>query len=167
MKKILLLAALLAMTLSMSAQKGETSAIVGLGYQTDYKRFAIGAQGRYHILDNVRIAPDITFYFPKDKVTGVDVMINAHYVFRFPQDKFSVYPLAGIGIQNNFYGKQNIVIGGIEQKTDSHSKTDLAFNLGGGISYLIGAKTFLNAEVKFILGDNDCAVVMIGYGYKF
>lgn len=167
MKKILVLVALIVTNFSLSAQKGETSAIVGLGYQTDYGRFAIGAQGRYNILDNVRIAPDITFYFPKDKVTGLDVMVNAHYVFRFPQDQFSVYPLAGIGIQNNFYGKQTIKIDGVDQKTDSHSKTDFAFNLGGGISYQIGDKTFLNAEAKFILGDNDCAVFMIGYGYKF
>lgn len=167
MKKIIVLVAFMATIFSLSAQKGDRSVIGSLGYQTDYQRFAISAQGRYNILDNVRIAPDVTFYFPKNKVTGVDVMLNAHYVFYLTQEKISVYPLAGFGVQNNFYGKQSVTIGGTEQKTDSHSETDLAFNLGGGISYEIDDRFFLNAEVKFILGDNDCAVILVGYGYKF
>lgn len=167
MKKIILLLACIATGLSLSAQKGDKAAIGSLGYQTDYKRFAIGVQGRYNILDNVRIAPDITFYFPKDKVTGLDVMLNVHYVFKLPQERISVFPLAGLGIQNNFYGRQSITIGGTEQKTDSHTETDLAFNLGGGITYQVDDRFFLNAEARFILGDNDCAVILIGYGYKF
>ena len=35
------------------------------------------AQGRYVIADNLRIAPDLTFFFPKDKVTGLDVNVNS------------------------------------------------------------------------------------------
>ena len=94
-------------------------------------------------------------------------MLNVHYVFKLPQERISVYPLAGLGIQNNFYGKQSVIIGGTEQKTDSHTETDLAFNLGGGITYQVDDRFFLNAEARFILGDNGCAVILIGYGYKF
>lgn len=169
MKKFLLLVAFIATTFSISAQvqSGDFSVVGNLGYQTNFERFAIGVQGRYNLMRNIRIAPDVTFYFPKDKVTGLDVMLNAHYVFYFPQDRFSVYPLAGIGMQNNFYGKQDIVVDGETHKTDSHSSTDFAFNLGGGISYQISPQGFLNAEVKFILGDHDAAVIMLGYGYRF
>lgn len=149
-------------------QASELAIVGNVGYQTNFKRFAIGAQGRYNLMKNIRIAPDITFYFPKDKITGLDIMLNAHYVFYFPQDKFSVYPLAGIGMQNNFYGKQDIIdINGNVPKTDSHSSSDFAFNLGGGISYQISPNVFLNAEAKFMLGDNDNAAIMLGYGYKF
>ena len=49
MKKIILLLACIATGLSLSAQKGDKAAIGSLGYQTDYKRFAIGVQGRYNI----------------------------------------------------------------------------------------------------------------------
>jgi len=179
MKKILLIVAFTAAVFSLSAQTNSNSAfrspqasdfaIVGsIGYQTNFERFAIAAQGRYNLMRNIRIAPDIAFYFPKDKVTGLDVMLNAHYVFYFPQDRFSVYPLAGFGMQNNFYGKQTILdVNGREVKTDSHSKTDFAFNLGGGISYQISPAGFLNAEVKFMLGDNDNAAIMLGYGHRF
>lgn len=177
MKKLLLLGAFIALTLGLSAQSGSDFrspqasdfAVVGsVGYQTNFKRFAIAAQGRYNLMRNIRIAPDIAFYFPKDKVTGLDVMLNVHYVFYFPQDRFSVYPLAGFGMQNNFYGKQTVTLAdGSTQKTDSHSSTDFAFNLGGGISYQVTPNGFLNAEVKFMLGDNDNAAIMLGYGWRF
>lgn len=150
-----------------SPQASDFAIVGSVGYQTNFERFAIAAQGRYNLMRNIRIAPDIAFYFPKDKVTGLDVMLNAHYVFYFPQDRFSVYPLAGIGMQNNFYGKQTIIVNGEEVKTDSDNKTDFAFNLGGGISYQISPKGFLNAEVKFMLGDNDNVAIMLGYGYRF
>ncbi len=99
-------------SVDMNAQtlKGESSLMGNVGYQTNYERFAIGVQGRYAIADNLRIAPDVTFYFPKDKVTGLDVIVivNFHYVFNFKEDgqRFSVYPLAGIGMQNNFYANK-------------------------------------------------------------
>lgn len=175
MKKILLIVAFVATTsLGLSAQtipaaqQGDFSVVGSVGYQTNFERFAIAAQGRYNLMRNIRIAPDIAFYFPKDKVTGLDVMLNAHYVFYFPQDRFSVYPLAGFGMQNNFYGKQDVKLdNGQIEKRDSHSSTDFAFNLGGGISYMVSPNGFLNAEVKFMLGDNDNAAIMIGYGHKF
>ncbi len=70
-------------------------------------------------------------------------------------------------MQNNFIGKQKVEVNGETRETDSDSKTKLAFNLGGGISYAIDSKSFLNAEAKFQFADEDNAVIMIGYGYRF
>ena len=110
MKKLILLAMITLASVGMNAQtvKGEGSLMGNVGYQTNYERFGLGVQGRYAIANNLRIAPDVTFYFPKDKITGLDVNVNFHYVFNFKEDGqgFSVYPLAGIGMQNNFYGKR-------------------------------------------------------------
>jgi len=173
MKKLLLLmvvAASLNMSAqsSMLAQQGDMSAIGQIGYQTNYERFAIGAQYRYNLMRNIRIAPDITFFFPKDKVTGLDINLNAHYVFYFPEDRFSVYPLAGFGMQNNFHGKQDFIDSdGNKRQTDSSSKTSFIFNLGGGISYNLDSKSYLNAEAKFMFADDDDALIMLGYGYRF
>lgn len=175
MKKIVLLAAFIAAVFSLSAQTGSVTASQGdmsilgqLGYQTNYDRFGLGAQFRYNLMRNIRIAPDITFFFPKDKVTGLDINLNAHYVFYFPQDRFSVYPLAGIGMQNNFFGKQKFTdVDGVRRETDSDSKTKFAFNLGGGITYAISGNSYLNAEAKFMFADDDAAVIMLGYGYRF
>lgn len=101
MKNLILLAMITLASVGMNAQtvKGEGSLMGNVGYQTNYERFGLGVQGRYAIANNLRIAPDVTFYFPKDKITGLDVNVNFHYVFNFKEDGqgFSVYPLAGIG----------------------------------------------------------------------
>ena len=85
MKKLFLLAMIALASVGINAQtvKGEGSLMGNIGYQTNYERFGLGVQGRYAIANNLRIAPDVTFYFPKDKVTGLDVSVNFHYVFNF------------------------------------------------------------------------------------
>ena len=88
MKNLILLAMITLASVGMNAQtvKGEGSLMGNVGYQTNYERFGLGVQGRYAIANNLRIAPDVTFYFPKDKITGLDVNVNFHYVFNFKED---------------------------------------------------------------------------------
>lgn len=171
MKKFIVFIMIVMTAIGANAQtkKGEGSVLGSLGYQTNYERFGLEAQGRYVIANNLRIAPDISLFFPKDKVTGLDVNLNFHYVFNFREDGqgFSVYPLAGIGMQNNFFGKRTITIDGVSAEQKSDSRTKFAFNLGGGISLPLSAHSFLNAEAKFMFADEDNVVIMLGYGYKF
>lgn len=171
MKKILLCAMLMLAGFGLNAQtmKGEGALVGSIGYQTSYERFGLEVEGRYVLLRNFRIAPNISVFFPKDKVTGLDINLNFHYVFNFRKDGtgFSVYPLAGIGMQNNFYGNRTIVVDGesVEEKRDNVTK--FAFNLGAGVTLPIDAHNFLNAEAKFMFADQDNVVIMLGYGYKF
>lgn len=171
MKKLLLsiMVAVFALGVNAQSAKGDAALVGNVGYQTDYKRFGIGVQGRYAIMDKVRVAPDVTFFFPKDKVTGLDVNVNLHYVFNLNKvgESFSVYPLAGIGMQNNLYGKQTVHVNGEDVKVSRDDKTKFAVNLGAGISFPINAKSFLNAEAKFMFADKDNVVILLGYGYKF
>jgi hypothetical protein len=90
MKKLFLLAMIALASVGINAQtvKGEGSLMGNIGYQTNYERFGLGVQGRYAIANNLRIVPDVTFYFPKDKITGLDVSVNFHYVFNFKKDDF-------------------------------------------------------------------------------
>lgn len=171
MKKILLMMLAIVMTLGADAQsrRGESSLMANAGYQSNYKRFGLGLQYRYVIANNLRIAPDVTFFFPKEKVTGLDVDVNFHYVFNFKADGqgFQVYPLVGIGMQNNFYGDRTVTINGEQIVEDRDNSTDFAFNLGGGITLPLSARCYLNAETKFMFGDRDNVVFMLGYGCRF
>lgn len=165
MKKLLLSIALLAGTLGAFAQseRGEKSLVGHIGVQSDPGRFLIGAQGRYVIADHIRIAPDASLIFPKDKVTGLDINLNAHYVFDI-DNQVSVYPLAGIAMQNaRFSGKK---IDGVKV-LDSDSYTNWGFNLGAGGSYNLSSNTFLNLEMKYTFSDTDCFTFAFGYGIKF
>lgn len=171
MKKLVLTALIALSAMGMNAQtsKGEASLLGYVGYQTNYQRFGIGVQGRYAIAKNIRIAPDITLFFPKDKATGLDADINFHYVFNFKKDGqgFSVYPLAGFGMQNNFYGKKTIEVEGQKVELDRDNSTKLAFNLGGGITLPLSKHSYLNAEAKFMFAQENNVVLMLGYGYQF
>ncbi|WP_165040629.1 porin family protein [Dysgonomonas sp. ZJ709] len=156
MKKLLLLVALVAFSFSVYAQTGFNSALVKAGYQTDAKRFGVGVEGRYSIMENVRIAPEVTFFFPKNHTMGLDVNVNAHYVLPL-QDGFSIYPLAGFAMINNRYSNDG----------NSNSNTDFGFNLGAGAEYSISPKNFLNLDFKYTFTDHDFGVIMLGYGFRF
>ncbi|WP_455497050.1 outer membrane beta-barrel protein [Coprobacter sp.] len=172
MKKLFLaimVAIMAAVELNAQTLKGEGALLGNVGYQTNYQRFGLEFGGRYVIARNLRIAPDITLFFPKDKNTGLDVNLNFHYVFNFSKDGqgFSVYPLVGIGMQNNFYGKRSVVVGNETVEMDSDTSTKFAFNVGGGITLPLSEHSFLNAEAKFMFAKDDNVVIMLGYGYKF
>ena len=80
---------------------------------------------------------------------------------------FSVYPLAGIVMQNNFYGKQKVEVDGVTTELDRRNTTKFAFNLGGGITLPLSERSYLNAEAKFMFANDDNLVIMLGFGYKF
>ncbi len=161
MRKLFLAVAFVASTLGAFAQseKGEKALIGNIGYQSNAERFMIGAQGRYVIADKIRIAPDVMFFFPKSKLTGLDLNVNVHYVFDI-DPKLSVYPLAGIAMQNNRFS-------GSTGEGGSDGSTNFGFNLGAGAGYDLGNDQFVNFELKYTFSDADCMVVALGYGFKF
>lgn len=171
MKRIafLLLSVLMVLGVNAQSRKGESSLMTSVGYQSNFKRFGLGLQARYAVLDNVRIVPEVNLFFPNNKVTGLDVNVNFHYVLNFKADGqgFQVYPLVGVGMQTNFYGKQTIVLNGVDMSESSHTNTEFAFALGGGITLPLSSKSYLNAETKFMTGEKGSLVFMLGYGWKF
>lgn len=156
MKKVLLIIALIAFSFGVFAQKDQRSVLVKAGYETDWKRFGIGAEGRYYIADQVRLAPDLVLFFPKNNTIGMDINVNAHYVFPL-QDGLSIYPLAGLQMSNNRWSKSG----------DSNSWTDFGFNLGFGADYELDSKSYVNAQFQYTLNDWDYALFTVGYGIRF
>ena len=164
MKKTLLLIALVAsFAIGGFAQssQGEKSVVIQGGVKSNPGRFMLGAEGRYAIVDNLRIAPNAYFVFPKDKVTGLDIDLNLHYAFNLDAvtPDLSLYPLLGLSMQNaRFSGGDGV---------KSHGSTQWGFNLGAGIDYGITSTTFLNLEMKYTFSDWDHFNLFVGYGIKF
>lgn len=156
MKKLLLLVALVAFSFSTYAQTGSKSALIKAGYQTKAKRIGLGLEGRYSVTDNIRVAPDVTVFFPKDHLLGMDINVNAHYLLPL-QEGFSFYPLAGIAMINNHYSNDGFSV----------STTDFGFNLGAGAEYNLCPTNYVNVEFKYTFTDRDFAVFMLGYGIRF
>lgn len=158
MKKVLLGIVLAAVfSLGIQAQTGSKAIMPKLGYQTEAKRFGLGVEGRYFFTDNIRVAPGLTFLFPKNHVTGLDVDINVHYVFPI-QSGFSVYPFIGGAMLNNRFSYSG----------ESASFTDFGFNIGAGAQYDVTDNGYVNFEFKYTFVDGtDPAYFMLGYGIRF
>lgn len=167
MKKILFAALLLISSVGGFAQKGDFSLLGNFGYQTDFKRVMLGIQGRYHLTDHFRLAPDLMFFFPKDKTTGLDVDVNAHYVFNLSEDRLALYPLAGFNLQNNFQGERTVKGREGEVTLESKNSTNFGFNVGGGLTYDLSSRNFLNVEYKYVFGKDNSSVIAFGWGYRF
>lgn len=161
MKKVILAVLLAVFSLGLHAQsgKGEKSAILQAGYQSDPGRLMLGVQGRYGIANNIRLAPDVMFLFPKHKTVGLDVNVNAHYVFPL-EGNLSIYPLAGLAMMNGRY------TGDLPDGVGKGS-TNWGFNLGGGFEYQLSGSSFLNLEMKYTFSDWDHFTVGFGYGIRF
>lgn len=167
MKRLLMILAFLTTIAGLNAQtaKEKNSFVMNMGYQTEFQRFGLQAQGRYTLCSKLRLAPDVTFYFPKDQITGLDINVNFHYLF--PWKKITVYPLMGIGLQTNFYANSRLESNDGVVNLFNDTGSDFAFNVGGGITYPLSKRCYLNAESKFMIGYKHNFAIMLGYGHRF
>lgn len=166
MKKVtLLFVVLFAVVFGISAQKGEKSIGLNLNYGTEIESVGLGARFQYNLTDQLRLAPEFTYFFEKDYLSEWDINLNAHYLFPM-QDNLKLYPLAGLLITHwsadfdfNF---------GWASGSFSGSETKVGVNLGGGIQYDINPVLMVNGEIKYcIVSDFDQAVISAGIAYKF
>lgn len=159
MKQLQRVAIIATLLLSSVAVFSQTpfSLLGKLGYQTDAERFGIEVGGRYEASPQVRIAPAVSFFFPKNHNLGFNVDANVQYVIPISGSGLDVYPLVGLNMANNHFSYKGF----------SSSSTDFGANFGAGLDYSLSSDDFLNFEFKYTLGGWDYATFMIGYGYRF
>lgn len=163
MKKFLfLLAAVLCFSVA-NAQKGQMAAGVNLNFGCaydggSYNNIGIGAKFQYSFSNHFRVEPAFTYYLKKDHLSMWDLMVNCHYVFPMAENRFNLYPIAGLGV----LGAKASALG------FSASTTNFGVNLGGGAEYKISDSIALGAELKYqIVSDYGHLGVQIGVTYLF
>ncbi len=159
---MILVAAFCVSTMAVNAQqKGQMAAGVnfdlGLAYSGGYSNFGIGAKFQYSFTDNLRVEPAFTYYFKKDYLSMWDFMANVHWVFKLKNEKFTVYPLVGLGV----VGTRASVWG------YSASTTNFGLNLGGGADYAITKDIAVGAELKYAIVGNANSHLGIQIGAKY
>ena len=164
MKKYLMILAIAlgATTFTGAAQeKGQMAAGVnfdiGLAYSGGYSNFGLGAKFQYSFTDHLRVEPAFTYYFKKDFTSMWDLMANVHWVFKLRNEKFTVYPLVGLGV----VGVKASVFG------YSASTTNFGVNLGGGADWAITPKIAIGAELKYSIVGNSWSHLGIQIGAKY
>ncbi len=152
MKKIILamVVALFAMT-TVSAQEVGNWAIgpkIGL-YTNTGTIFSIGAIGRYSFTDNWRVEPAVAVLCKKG--CSVDINADVQYLFKVA-DAWSVYPLAGISV-NDIRG------------------WSCGINLGGGADFSVADRWDITAGIKWMIQTakhhSNPIIISLGATYKF
>lgn len=191
MKKLLLIICAMTLSLGAFAQKGKSE--VGINFDiaptfsTDpvSANIGIGAKYRYSISNKFRLDANFTYFFPSlteldeelfEKIKMWDVSVNIQYLLKI-KDKFTFYPLAGLGyidvscnsdynsngnsIQDANHDKDLIDAGG-----KSHN---IVFNVGAGLEYKISDHLNAGLELKYpvMVSHVDPVIFTLGVCYKF
>lgn len=134
--------------------------------------FGVGAKFQYNVTNPIRLEADVDYWL-KDKGCDVfDASVNVHYLVGL-SDKFSIYPLVGIGyarIGGIFeYDEDDIKRANYDDDDEiSSSLNRFLFNVGIGAQYALSEKLSIGLEVKYqYLKDFNRMPISIGVAYKF
>lgn len=165
MKKLVMMAVVLMMSVAAMAQSGTQAVGVGvnLGTKSGYSPIGIGAKYQNEFVKNIRGEVAFNYYFPKDYLAEYDVDVNFHYLFQLaPSCNF--YPAVGLAYETLAWtGDAKEALKAMGAKT---SDSGLGINLGGGIEYYLGNSMKVNAEVKY-QSNIDWLTIGVGIAYVF
>jgi outer membrane protein X len=137
MKKIMMIAAMMLMSIGAFAQEGSMAVGAHLGYAgygDGYSPLGLGARFQYEFVENIRGEIDGNYWFKKNDVGLWDANLNFHYLFPIAED-IKVYPLLGL----TFMGTHGL----------DDNQTALGFNIGAGAEYYLQSNLKLSLDIKY------------------
>lgn len=167
MKKIITAACFIAFSfLSANAQE-DTRIGAFLGYGSEIKTLGLGVNAEFLIMENLTIAPNFTYFLPKEessivKTTIFELNANANYYF-LNDDTFGVYGLAGLNYTSVKVKVEDL---GFGFGGASSSEGKVGFNLGAGTNFNLGKSWTPFAELKYVLSDYDQLVLLAGVKFN-
>lgn len=138
MKKLLMVAAMMLMSIGAFAQAGSMAVGAHLGYAgfgDGYSPLGLGARIQYEFVENIRGEIDGNFWFKKNDAGLWDANLNFQYLFPVAED-IKIYPLAGL----TFMGTHGIEDG---------NETAIGFNIGAGAEYYLQENLKLSLDIKY------------------
>lgn len=147
MKKLMLIAALMLVSIGVSAQK-EQFAIggnIGVGvYKNSYTPFGFGPKFQFYFWKQWRGEASFNYWTKKENSGGfMDFNGNVHYVFNVAKN-VNVYPLAGLTV---------VTTHGLPDGAEN--QTLVGFNLGGGAEFFVAPQLKLNLEIKYQYAEKE------------
>ena len=177
MKKLMMIAAMMLMSIGAFAQEGKMAIGANLGYAgygDGYSPMGLGAKFQYEFIENFRGEAAFNYWFPKNKAGVMDFDLNFHYLFPVA-DAVKLYPIAGVNLAMQH--------GDMDEK-----ETIFGFNLGFGGEYYLSEQLKVNLDIKYqynkekksvTVSDGynsvtvnqdikfDCPVFQVGIAYVF
>lgn len=124
-------------------------------YGSEVENLGIGATAEFPVMDKLVIAPDISFYFPKDDVNVFEINANVNYYF-LEEETIGFYGLGGLNYTNVK----------VDYGFGSDSDGELGLNLGLGANFQIDQSFLPFAEIKYVIGDYDELVIAAGVKFN-
>lgn len=174
MRKLFLALLVALVSVSASAQKGQTAVGANMSYGTEISNIGFGVKGQYGITDAIRVEAGFDYFLKKDACTFWNINLNAHYLFPL-SDKLKVYPLVGLTYAHTSVDFGSYDLPSWDEYSDeygadggSSSDSKIGVNLGAGLQYDLSDKWAVNVEVKYqLISDFNQAVFGVGLAYKF
>ena len=163
MKKLMMIAALMLMSVGAFAQEAGKMAIgadANMVFKDSNSRFAVGAKFQYEFIENIRAEVGFKFYPKKWENTCWNANLNFQYVIPVA-DKFNVYPIAGVGLF------------GMSFSDGDDSETAFVFHGGAGAEYFLSDNLKLYFDAVYQYGKKDgwaiCdnPLLSLGIAYAF
>lgn len=143
MKKFMMIAAMMLMSIGAFAQQGTMAVGANLGYAgygDGYSPFGIGAKFQYEFIENWRGEFAYNYWFPKDKAGVMDFNLNVQYLFPVAEN-IKIYPMAGFTLGMTHGEAFKEILDGQEAIP--------GFNIGIGAEYYLSPELKLNLDVKY------------------
>lgn len=150
-----------------SVVSAQLSVEAGLTFQSKVDKAGIQVKGVYGLTETLSGAVGINFIFsesvPGVKTSLLEFNIDGHYEL-LTNDKFTLYPLAGLNITRS---KVKFETGGLGNFGGSASKVGL--NLGAGIALPISEVIKIVVEAKAVIASENASRIGIfaGANYAF
>jgi len=164
MKKLMMIAAMMLMSVGAFAQEAGKMAIgldANYGIKKDNSRFGAGARFQYAISDGFRAEAKFIYYPKKDDVTIWNAAANIQYLIPCAENLY-VYPQVGLGA----IGSKLDIFG------TSVSETLFEFHGGAGIEYYLSDNFKLYFDAIYQYGKKneskiDWPVLSLGAAFAF
>ena len=142
MKKLMLVAALMLMSVGVFAQgKVAIGANAGVAlYGNSYNPFGFGAKLQYEFVENVRAELAYNYWLPKDKSGLMDFNLNLQYLIPI-SDGINLYPMVGANL--------GMTHGDAIKTVFDKQQTIFGFQGGAGIEFYVADNVKLNVDVKY------------------
>ena len=162
MKKIFTFVCLIMMGMGIAqaqVHEGESAVGVNLVYGTEIESLGVGARYQYGVLEQLRTEVGFNYFFEHNHMSWWDVNINAHYLLGIANDKFYIYPIAGLNYTMvDFKSELN----------DLGEENHVGLNLGVGLEYELDEHFGASLEFRHtIIRKVDQGVIGLGINYKF
>lgn len=162
--KYILTTIFIVLTMGMGVKAQTNNIGAGLAYGSEIDRVGLGINAEFMIMPKLSIAPSFN-YFLTEKNYYVTVRLweingNVHYYF-MDNDKISVYGLGGLNY-TKASAKSSIL-----NYPHASSSGGLGVNIGGGFKYHLNNQWSPFSELKYVIGDYDQLVLLVGMKFKF